>query len=447
MKLYTVSTIIIFLLFSGFTDSKAQRENATLWKIERHNNANASYLFGTIHSQDKRVFMLDSAIITYIKKCQLFVTEMDAGKEVEDSDLAKFLLPNEKYLKDLYTNEEYNTIKEAFEAQSSQKLDDLNNLHPFALFKFLQTKSVYALPLNLDEFLNHEARISDKEIYALESLKDQITYSKEAFNARAIYNYFKNTGLQDSLKSELRKAYISEDANKLMNITFNNYEHLGVNTDILFKQRNIKMVEKIDSIIQTKSAFIAVGAGHLYEESGIIKRLEQRGYKLTPIHNKKIMHQPIHFKIDWKRYESFNDNFTAIFPVDPEIIKKTSQNIYTCDLLRNGVPSMTFTIIENINPKYRPMDSDVMTRMMLSQIESNYSKSLSLKTESKSHVIQEESIALDAVESFRNNTNLMHSRFIIRPGKLYILNVLCKPNTEDLDIIKNFMNSLSFKVQ
>ena len=45
--------------------------------------------------------------------------------------------------------------------------------------------------------------------------------------------------------------------------------------------RNIRMLKKIERIMQQNNAFIAVGASHLPGKLGLLKMLEQRGYTIN----------------------------------------------------------------------------------------------------------------------------------------------------------------------
>ena len=52
--------------------------------------------------------------------------------------------------------------------------------------------------------------------------------------------------------------------------------------DLLFK-RNRNWVEQMKEIMPSASAMFVVGAGHLPGEQGVIRLLENEGYKLEPV--------------------------------------------------------------------------------------------------------------------------------------------------------------------
>ena len=56
--------------------------------------------------------------------------------------------------------------------------------------------------------------------------------------------------------------------------------------DLLLNRRNANWVNQLKSIMKAKSVFVAVGAGHLLGEKGLINLLRKEGYKVEPLQNK-----------------------------------------------------------------------------------------------------------------------------------------------------------------
>ena len=57
------------------------------------------------------------------------------------------------------------------------------------------------------------------------------------------------------------------------------------NQDILLDKRNIDWVQQLNKILPATNIFIAVGAGHLVGEKGLIALLRKEGYTLRPLLN------------------------------------------------------------------------------------------------------------------------------------------------------------------
>ena len=56
--------------------------------------------------------------------------------------------------------------------------------------------------------------------------------------------------------------------------------------DLLLDNRNKNWVTQLKTIMQKQPVFVAVGAGHLVGENGLIALLKKEGYKLRPLLNK-----------------------------------------------------------------------------------------------------------------------------------------------------------------
>jgi hypothetical protein len=153
------------------------------------------------------------------------------------------------------------------------------------------------------------------------------------------------------------------------------------------------------------------------------------------------MHQLISFNIAWQDYQSFNDNFKIKFPDKPEVQKDTQENIYTIDFSDQGLLTMTFSVVEKINPNFMRMNTESLAKMGLFTIQSSFSKALGFSVRSTKYMTYNGYRALETLFNVNKGEMLTHARFILVHDRLYILTVLAKPNTEDLDSIQKFMNS------
>lgn len=52
---------------------------------------------------------------------------------------------------------------------------------------------------------------------------------------------------------------------------------------MLIDDRNADWLKQLSSILPSESVFIAVGAGHLIGDTGLIKELQKAGYTVTPV--------------------------------------------------------------------------------------------------------------------------------------------------------------------
>lgn len=52
----------------------------------------------------------------------------------------------------------------------------------------------------------------------------------------------------------------------------------------LIVNRNIRMAERLHGLLEKGSTFVAVGALHLVDDSGLIQALKQAGYRVESIY-------------------------------------------------------------------------------------------------------------------------------------------------------------------
>ncbi len=78
--------------------------------------------------------------------------------------------------------------------------------------------------------------------------------------------------------------YLEEDIFGLHEITtgYVTGEYSGFDEEMLVK-RNLRWIPDIEEIIRDESSFIAVGAGHLPGEGGVIELLREKGYKVEAV--------------------------------------------------------------------------------------------------------------------------------------------------------------------
>jgi uncharacterized protein YbaP (TraB family) len=86
--------------------------------------------------------------------------------------------------------------------------------------------------------------------------------------------------------NEMMDAYRTQDIEKLGKFITKSDYGLMQYEDMLLYQRNRNWVAKLKTIMQDRPVTIAVGAGHLPGEKGVINLLRKEGYTVRAINNK-----------------------------------------------------------------------------------------------------------------------------------------------------------------
>jgi uncharacterized protein YbaP (TraB family) len=143
----------------------------------------------------------------------------------------------------------------------------------------------------MEQVIMQEAKENDKKIKGLETMSfqasvlDSIPYKLQA---EQLVSYIDNAGKEnkeDKLLQEMFDAYRKQDLSKLEKLMIDTDAGMKGFIDIMLYHRNQNWVNKLNDLLPHKSLVIAVGAGHLPGEKGLISLLRKQGYTVTPVEN------------------------------------------------------------------------------------------------------------------------------------------------------------------
>jgi len=144
----------------------------------------------------------------------------------------------------------------------------------------------------MEQVIMTEAREHNKKIKGLETMSyqagvlDSIPYKLQADQLVSYIDKANKGEDDDKEMKEMYDAYNSQDLKRLEKLLIETDVSISGFTDILLYHRNENWVKKLIPLLPKKSLLIAVGAGHLPGERGVINLLRKAGYKITPVENK-----------------------------------------------------------------------------------------------------------------------------------------------------------------
>jgi uncharacterized protein YbaP (TraB family) len=125
------------------------------------------------------------------------------------------------------------------------------------------------------------------------SIFDSIPYKLQAEQLLKYVNDGGSNSQVDKQFEDMIEAYKAQDIEKLGAFVKEDESGLGNYEDILIYNRNRNWVQKLKAVMPGKSLTIAVGAGHLAGENGLIKLLRKEGYTVKPVKYKMKMERVI----------------------------------------------------------------------------------------------------------------------------------------------------------
>lgn len=281
--------IILFsvLSFYSVTTNAQELENSLLWEISGKSLAQSSYLFGTIHMTCDAT--LNDRVTQALDETKLIVLELDLDDPTMQMSMMKHMsMKDDKTLKDLLSEKEYNKLNSFYKEQFGIDLQAMNKVKPFFLSAMIYPKLLDCPMESFEIELVKVAKAQNEEILGLETVEEQM-------NIFDIIPY--EDQLQDLLKSandnlnsdkeiftKMMKIYNEEDINAMVEL-INEDKTLssGKHADKLLINRNKNWVPKIIEFAEEKPTFFGVGAGHLGGEFGVINLLRKLGYQVTPV--------------------------------------------------------------------------------------------------------------------------------------------------------------------
>ena len=278
-----INRFLAFILLIA-SQSVLALDNGLLWKIEPP-SGKVSYLLGTIHTDDPRVANLQPKVIEALNQTDTFLMET-----LPPRDPSIFML-KQGAIAEMLTEKEFDQVRELAEFHAMH-IEAAMRMKPWLLaviFDLPKPKSMYSM----DELLLAKSEEQLKTIKGLEktsehfSVLDSISLDDQMVMLRAVLKRSQKDKERDFEK--LLKAYQSENLKKISDLdeTITGgmlpKELWGHMKTKLIDERNVGMANGLISNASENSVFAAVGASHLGGESGILNRLLEAGYKISPV--------------------------------------------------------------------------------------------------------------------------------------------------------------------
>ena len=266
-------------------------DNTLLWEISGKQLTAPSYLFGTFHLICKDDIPFGTQLNKAIKSTDEIYMEMDMDDPA--TMMGGLLLMNmrgDSTLKKLYKDEEYKKVENFFNDSLHIPIGMFQKMKPFFLMAMLYPKMLPCKTISgVETELMTLAKENKKEIKGLETMAfqaavfDSIPYTQQA---KELLKTIDSLEAYKKYFDTMVRVYKSQQLNKIEDLFSKSEFGMQDNQDILLDNRNKNWVNQLNVILKKESVFIAVGAGHLVGNMGLINLLRKEGYTLRPIDNK-----------------------------------------------------------------------------------------------------------------------------------------------------------------
>ena len=292
--------LIVFLMMGlAVAGCHAQKEhvfarlgnnNSLLWEISGNGLKHPSFLFGTFHLLCKEDIKFSDPLKEAVKESNEIYMELDMD---DPSTLLGGMLymnmKGGKKLSELYSPADYKRLQAYFNDSLQMPLLLLQSAKPYFLVALLYPRMMNcSSPSGVEEELVKMAKDDKMEIQGLETVQfqasvfDSIPYEWQAKELLKNIDSFPTYKAEFTQMVQLYKKQQLDSMQTMVGASeFGDDKY----DDLLVNDRNKKWVAKLDSIMKNESVFVAVGAGHLGGNEGLISLLKKQGYQVVALLN------------------------------------------------------------------------------------------------------------------------------------------------------------------
>jgi len=283
-------TLLCFLFFMSIF-LHAQK-NSVLWEVSGNGLEKSSYLFGTIHLQDKRVFCFPDSVWIVFENIDILALEIVMNFDDPKAIAEKIMIKDQsKSLKNILSKKEYKRVKKSVNKNlgltMSLMMDKILPMMIAAELMSSQTNKDEKLPMDL--YLQKSAEKKQKKLFSLESIDsqfsvlDNIPIDKQK---EELLNVVDSMEKYKQLADSMIVLYQQQNIEALYKITDEGSSSFDEALEAeLLDKRNKAMVTKLKDKMKEGSVFVAVGAGHLWGDNGLIHLLQMQGYSVRPVYS------------------------------------------------------------------------------------------------------------------------------------------------------------------
>ena len=308
MRYRTFLQALAVVLMFGFSPLSRAAEPASdtahklfFWKVT--GSPGVVYLLGTIHVGKAELYPLAAIIESSFGQADVLVTEADLVEAQDPARLLKMLLQRGVYpigdSVEKHIGEETRAHLTRYIETTKELAPSYTRLKPWFLsvaIAITEAKRMgFATSEGLDQHFVDEAVKMHKPIDTLETVESQLdlmnSFSDE-LQDQLLLAALLDAEHKSELVDRLLQAWKSGNLDAMAETTIryaDEYPRLKPVFAKMFDQRNDGMTQKIEEFLQTsKTYFVAVGAGHLAGDRGILSQLRRKNYDVEQLQDRGI---------------------------------------------------------------------------------------------------------------------------------------------------------------
>jgi len=190
-----------------------------LWAIQAETTNATSYVFGTMHVKDQRVFHFKDQVFEKIESCDAFATEINLEEANHNLSADALDLPPGQSLENLLTKKQYEKVKKCLHKMTGLDLDFFQQSLPILITNMLADRVLSKdMPDSLDQSLWNYAKSLGKITLGIETLEEQVVTMKKIpldYQIRSLVHASKNPRLFRKQTLKMAQLYETADIQKI----------------------------------------------------------------------------------------------------------------------------------------------------------------------------------------------------------------------------------------
>ncbi|MDE5989240.1 MAG: TraB/GumN family protein [Duncaniella sp.] len=270
-----------------------------LWKISGNGLEKSSYLFGTHHiapvSVIDSVAGLTDAIASVDKIYGEMIMSEANSPQSQQIMMGYAMAPQDSLLTQVLAPAQVDSLNTMLKRYmgpmvSANQFAQLKPAMLSTLLALMQSQAIFPNfnpQQQLDGEIQKRGAALGKEIGGFETIQDQCNAlfgSSIIEQAESLMDMVRNDDKAGEMAMKLAKAYLSGDLNAMLALMEDPANGASEEwNERMINSRNANWMRIIAGLLPSASVLVAVGAGHLPGEKGLISLLRKNGYSVDPV--------------------------------------------------------------------------------------------------------------------------------------------------------------------
>jgi uncharacterized protein len=261
-----------------------KKQQTLIWRLSTEGVAHPSFLLGTMHVGTSDALTFVDEMRDCIQQSTCFATEINLDEVDPATMQAALQLPDNQRIQDILGEKWTAKTDKILKKYFNIPLHYFTHLKPIALHNYI-TESI--LPDNNDTALDMQlwqyAKEMGLQLRGVETFDEQIaTLYKIPIDhqIKALKNTVANMTTYRKQLLQLTQLYTKADIRQMYRHSQNS---AGKLRQLMLYNRNRIMADRIAALVQAQKTCIAIGAGHLWGQKGVLRLLQLRGVSVKPI--------------------------------------------------------------------------------------------------------------------------------------------------------------------